>query len=97
MKQRNLKITEMAAQMEENPTSVTSYLNGNRKPRVEFIWKVIHFFPEADLNWLFRDDASGLHPSHEEKPQYSVPKTPDTIISNIEGDLKELKALLAQK
>jgi transcriptional regulator with XRE-family HTH domain len=97
MKQRGVNNKQLAEAIEENATSVTSYLNGNRQMRAAFIFKIINFFPEADLNWLFRNDTSGLHPANEDQVKYKVPKTPENLITNMEEELKELKALLAQK
>lgn len=97
LKAKDMKVKDLADALKENPGSVSSYLNGTRTPRYEFMMKIINFFSDADLNWLLRDDASGINPVGEEETKYQIPKTPETIIENIEGDLKELKALLAQK
>ena len=96
LKERKLSQKKFAEEIQEDPVSVNRYIKGSRPPKVEFITKVVDYFPEVDLNWLFRGIASTAL-ANEETVAYTVPKTPDVIIENIEAEIKVLKALLSQK
>ena len=96
LKERKLSQKKFAEEIQEDPVSVNRYLKGSRAPKVEFISKVVEYFPEVDLNWLFRGTASAAM-ANEQGAAYLVPKTPAGIIENIEGEIRELKALLSQK
>lgn len=97
LKERKITQKQFAEEIDWNKVSISQYIKGTRTPPVEFISKTIDYFRDVDLNWLLRDDATALDVAREEKSTYQVPKLPETLISNIEGNLKELKALLAQK
>ena len=96
LKERKLSQKNFAEAINEDPVSVNRYIKGSRPPKVEFISKVVDYFPEVDLNWLFRGTTS---PSiaNDEESVYTAPKTPTVIVEKIENELKELKALLSQK
>jgi transcriptional regulator with XRE-family HTH domain len=97
LKERKITQTKFAEEIDWNKVSISQYIKGSRTPPVEFINKTIEYFSDVDLNWLMRDDASSQEIAREEGSTYQVPKLPETIISNIEINLKELKALLSQK
>lgn len=94
LKERKLSQKDFSVSINEDPVSVNRYITGKRPPKVEFISKVIEFFPEVDLNWLFRGEVFHVNEASE---AYEIPRTPNTIISNIEKEIQELKALLPQK
>ncbi len=96
LEDRNLKQKDFATAIGEDPVSVNRYIKGSRPPKVEFINKVIKYFPDVDLNWLFRGKVLFLDEVSEEKATY-IPRTPDVIIEHIEENLKELKAKMSQK
>lgn len=97
LKNRGIKQNKFAEDIQEDPVSVNRYLKESRTPKVEFINKVVEYFPEVDLNWLFRGHGPSLDTLNEVPSAYEAPRTPQTLIENIEENLKELKAKLSQK
>src|SRR5690606_1105438 len=90
LKEQGISITDFAEEIGENRSLVTSYLNDKLTPSVKFLYKVIAYFPELDLNYLFRD-VSALG---EETPFYE--KSPQRLIKEIEERLDGLKQQLGE-
>jgi transcriptional regulator with XRE-family HTH domain len=97
LKEKGLSQAKFAREMEVNSVSVNQYIKGTRTPPVEFIQKVIDYFPEVDLNWLLREESNTTMMLQDAQAVYNVPITPATLIESIEKNLKELKAQLSQK
>ncbi len=79
----------------ELPTSLLSeYLNDKVTPSVKFLYMVIDFFPDMDLNYLFRDDYNnGI--VYEKTAEYET--NPKKLIDKIQRELEDLKGLVSQK
>lgn len=97
MKKEGLSQRQLAERTGEHNTAISSYLSGRRKPKVEFIMRIIEVFPKADLNWLFRGETEASYTVHDEQERYEIPQTPELLVENIEKNVKKLKALLSQK
>lgn len=97
LKDKGLSSKEFALKIDEHPTALSSMLSGNRKPKAEFILKLVEAFPEVDLNWLFRGETTRNNELREDEVSYSTPNTPEVLIEKIEENLRSLKAQLAQK
>lgn len=88
IKEKGITIKQFAIDIDENRTLVSNYLNDKSKPSVKFLYKTISYFPEMDLNYLFRE-SSDLN----EKPSiYGA--SPKKLIKEIEERLRELQRQL---
>lgn len=85
IKDKGITIKKFAEDIDENRSMVTNYLNDKTKPSVKFLYKTIAYFPELDLNYLFRD-PEGLQ---EQGSVYNAP--PEKLIKEIEERLHELR------
>lgn len=45
-------------------SSISHILSGRNKPSLDFVMKVLHFYPEVELYWLL--NGKGIFPSTEE-------------------------------
>lgn len=101
MKSRNMKQADLARATGDHSTAVSNYLNGNRKPKVEFLWNLIKIFSDVDLNWLFRDERNEkeipLINAKSEVPVDFVEDNPEKLIQEIQQKLEKLKGSLTQK
>lgn len=102
LKNRGITQKYFAESINENRTLVSDYLNENLKPSIKFLEKAIDYFPELDLNYLFKGDIPGL--VKEDVSSYAAPKTAAQIVSEIDlkmdeikFKLEELKEVLSQK
>lgn len=83
------KIGDLAEEFDMNYSQLSQYLNG-KKISIEFLTKIIKEFPEADLNWLLREDT--VNDSVQEQPEtYKSVLNNEQIISKIEDLLQNLK------
>ena len=94
--EKKLKQSAFAKQIDENKVTINQYIKGSRPPKVEFLMKLVSFFPDIDLNWLFRGTPLSDR-VNDEAESYGIPETPDVLIENIEKNLMALKAKLSQK
>ncbi|GGD84902.1 helix-turn-helix domain-containing protein [Planktosalinus lacus] len=91
LKARGISIKQFAEDLDENRSLVSNYLNDKSKPSVKFLYKTIAYFPDLDLNYLFRDHSE----VSETAPVYETP--PEKLIREIEERLNELKLQLNNK
>lgn len=91
LKLHGLTITRFAEEIGENRSLVTNYLNEKQQPSVKFLYKVIGFFPDLDLNYLFRGSSYLLG---EASTVYQ--KSPQKLIRDIEDCLEGIKHHIAQ-
>lgn len=98
LRSKGITATHYANVIDENRTQVNAYLNEKLKPSIKFIEKTIDYFPEMDLNYLFRDGDT----VNESVPIYSKP--PAQLVEEIQrkaGEIdamaQELKKRLTQK
>ena len=105
MKSRNMKQADLAKATGDHSTAVSNYLNGNRKPKVEFLWNLIRIFNDVDLNWLFRDDRdekqipliTGEPIASEDSISPLIEDNPEKLIEEIQQKLDDLKGSLTHK
>ncbi|MEP1487603.1 MAG: helix-turn-helix transcriptional regulator [Algibacter sp.] len=88
IKTKYIKLSDLAEKFDMNYSQLSQYVNG-KKVSIEFLVKIIQEFPEADLNWLLRDDVSDSVEEHSES--YKVILNNEQIIDKIESLLSELK------
>lgn len=97
IKTKHKTIGLFAEKIGMNYSQVSQYLNG-RQLSIEFIYKIIEEFPEADLNWLLRDNIDHTNAIvSESHPEYKIVRNPDQIIDTINVLLGELRSQLPQK
>ncbi|OEK07896.1 hypothetical protein A8C32_15580 [Flavivirga aquatica] len=88
------RLSDLAEKFDMNYSQLSQYMNG-KKISIEFLTKVIHEFPEVDLNWLLRDDKENV--VQEDPVSYKAILDNDQIIDKIEKLLIDLKSQLAKK
>lgn len=98
LKNRGITAKDFAKAIDENRTQVSDYINEKAKPSIKFLEKAIDYFPDLDLNYLFRD----VDTANEPVPIYS--KAPEQLVEEIQrkaGEIdamaQELKKSLSQK
>ncbi|TYA74842.1 helix-turn-helix domain-containing protein [Seonamhaeicola marinus] len=90
IKTKYSKLSDLAVKFDMNYSQLSQYVNG-KKISIDFLTKIIKEFPEADLNWLLRDDDAMVKENPEE---YKAILNNEQIIEKIEGLLQELKEKL---
>ena len=90
------KLSDLAEKFDMNYSQLSQYLNG-KKISLEFLNKIIEEFPEADLNWLLRDDNINDNRVQEHSESYKAVLNNEQIINKIEVLLDDLKNQLAKE
>lgn len=92
-------ISAFADKIEMNYSQVSNFVNDKVKPSIGFLNIMIREFPEADLNWLLREEEESVvnfvsdHPEKYSRPPLnSVEK-----IDQIKVLLEEIRLELPQK
>ncbi|MEC3906848.1 helix-turn-helix transcriptional regulator [Tamlana sp. 2201CG12-4] len=94
IKSKYSKLGDLAKKLDMNYSQLSQYVNG-KKVSIDFLHKIIQEFPEADLNWLLRDDPEDV--VNEGEPRYKPVLNNTQIISKIEVLLDDLKNQMPQK
>ncbi|WP_303318214.1 helix-turn-helix transcriptional regulator [Flavivirga abyssicola] len=92
IKSKYVKLSDLAEKFGMNYSQLSQYVNG-KKVSIDFLNKIIQEFPEADLNWLLRNDDI----LNESRPPYKVPLTNNQIIDKIEVLLADLKGQIEEE
>lgn len=87
------RLSDLAEKFDMNYSQLSQYING-KKVSLEFLTKIIEEFPEADLNWLLRDDYIVDDSVQEHPESYKAVLNNEQIINKIEVLLKDLKSQL---
>ncbi len=76
-------------------SSISHILSGRNKPSLEFILKILSYFPEVELYWLI--NGKGEFPSQNKtndiKVESSTPEVKTKIVENIK-DTKEIDRIV---
>ncbi len=97
IKSKYSRLGDLAEKFEMNYSQLSQYVNG-KKISIEFLTKIIQEFPDADLNWLLRNDSIKENNSVEEYSEsYKVILNNEQIIDKIEVLLSDLKNRITQK
>ncbi len=96
IKSKYSKLSDLAEKFDMNYTQLSQYVNG-KKISIDFLSKIIQEFPEADLNWLLRDDSSVDNSVNETATEYKAVMNNEQIIEKIEYLLKDLKKQLPEE
>lgn len=88
IKSKYSKLSDLAEKFEMNYTQLSQYVNG-KKVSIEFLAKIIKEFPDADLNWLLRNDYN------KEKNRAEEPNEPYRVILNNEQIIEKIESLLS--
>lgn len=89
------KLSDLAEKFDMNYSQLSQYVNG-KKVSIDFLTKIMYEFPEADLNWLLRDND--LDKGVQEEPErYKTILNNEQIINKIELLLQDLKSQLPDK
>ncbi|MDO5978117.1 hypothetical protein [Flavivirga spongiicola] len=92
IKTKYSKYGDLADKFEMNYTQLSQYING-KKISIDFLNKIIHEFPDADLNWLLRNDDI----LREDVEPYKATLTSKQIIDKIEILFEDLKDQIEEK
>ncbi|WP_034041543.1 helix-turn-helix domain-containing protein [Wocania ichthyoenteri] len=96
IKSKYSRLSDLAEKFEMNYTQLSQYVNG-KKVSIEFLTKIIQEFPDADLNWLLRNDSKKENNSVEEYNEpYKAILNNEQIIAKIEVLLSDLKDQIAK-
>lgn len=93
MDRDGVSLRELSEKFEMNYNLLSNYMSGSRKPSAVFMTKIINFWKDDDLNWIFR--GSDQNYVNENGIAYNVPKTPSSCIQIIERELAHLKQLVS--
>lgn len=93
IKSKYNRLGDLAEKFEMNYTQLSQYVNG-KKISIEFLTKIIEEFPEADLNWLLRNNALDDDKVQEHEESYKATLNNEQIIDKIEALLIDLKGQL---
>lgn len=96
IKSKYSRLGDLAEKFEMNYSQLSQYVNG-KKVSIEFLTKIIHEFPDVDLNWLLRDDTVSSEGVREDVEPYKTTLNNEEIIIKIEELLGELKGKLTEK
>lgn len=89
--ERNITQSAFAKAVDINASQLNQYIKG-KKPSVEFIYKVMEYFPDVDLNWLFDRKTDFV-----KEPELVYSKNPEHFIREIRYQLDLLEKNLSQK
>lgn len=82
-------------------SSLSHLLSGRNKPSLDFVLKILEFFPEVDLYWILNGKGSFPKNTNENENQISAPKeisNPTPILKNqMTGDLFSQLELTVEK
>ena len=95
IKSKYNRLGDLAEKFEMNYTQLSQYING-KKISIEFLTKIIHEFPDVDLNWLLREDSIRENNVQERVEPYKVMLNNEQIIDKIEVLLSDLKRQLVK-
>ncbi|MDO5972169.1 helix-turn-helix transcriptional regulator [Flavivirga aquimarina] len=90
IKTKYSKLGDLANKFGMNYTQLSQYVNG-RKISMDFLYKIIEEFPEADLNWLLRDDYISDNSLKEGDEPYKSTLTKKQIVDKMERLFADLK------
>ncbi|MCL6294083.1 helix-turn-helix domain-containing protein [Jejuia spongiicola] len=90
------KLSDLAEKFDMNYSQLSQYING-KKVSLDFLNKIIEEFPEADLNWLLRDDNINDNRVQEQSESYKAVLNNEQIINKIEVLLDDLKNQIAKE
>ncbi len=95
IKTKYTKLGDLAEKFDMNYSQLSQYING-KKVSLDFLTKIIEEFPEADLNWLLREDHTKGRSVQEQSEPYKAILNNEQIINKIEVLLNDLKNQLAK-
>src|SRR6478735_1859901 len=73
----SLNASSFADKIGVQRSSMSHLLSGRNKPSLDFILKIINFFPDVDLYWIL--NGSGIFPKNT-----VVSDNPNSTVSNLE-------------
>lgn len=96
MDDQGLSAKDFAQKLGVQPSAISHILSGRNKPSVEFLQKLLHAFPEVDLNYLISGMRSTLKASSAlkdvQEDEDSAPSptiTEKVILLKADGSFKE--------
>lgn len=96
IKSKYKRLSDLAEKFDMNYSQLSQYVNG-KKISIDFLTKIIQEFPDADLNWLLRDDSLKKDGVNETSGEYKTIMNNEQIIEKIEHLLKDLKNQLPEQ
>jgi len=72
----SLTASSFADKINVQRSSLSHLLSGRNKPSLDFIMKIIEFFPEVDLYWIINGKGSFPKNTNEAPPLFEVPMPP---------------------
>lgn len=86
----DLNASSFSDTIDFNRSTISHLLSGRNKPSLEFVMKILHKFPEVNIDWLV--DGKGDFPSNQEKLQFHEEETPKSNPPPIQEELLEEEA-----
>ena len=90
------KLGDLAEKFDMNYSQLSQYVNG-KKVSMDFLNKIIEEFPNADLNWLLRNDYISKNSLGEGVEPYKSPLTTKQIVDKMERLFVDLKDRIAEE
>lgn len=91
----DLSIRGLADRLDQRPSTVVNYCNGTQPPKLEFIEKILTFFPEISAEWLIRGKDPMFVTDHPDVSE--LKKKYETELLVKEGIIKELRSIILEK
>jgi len=95
---KQLSSSSFADEIQVPRSSISHLLSGRNKPSLDFVLKVVHSYPEIDLNWLLfgKETQTTIDQPTTEAEQEVVNRRSDSAIEKIvvfynNGQFKEYK------
>lgn len=82
MEHFGLSASSFADKISVQRSSISHLLSGRNKPSLDFVMKVLDFFPELNLYWLLNGSGTYLKKDSEEIIVNEVQNTPTPITEN---------------
>ena len=82
MEHFGLSASSFADKISVQRSSISHLLSGRNKPSLDFVMKVLDFFPELNLYWLLNGSGTYLKKDSEEITVNEVQNTPTPITEN---------------
>ncbi len=97
LKYNSIEQKDAAEKLEISAPQLSMMVNGKRPFHQETIEKLVKLWPDININWLFQEELSEENKVKEPGMGYIKTHEAEGIITDIEENLKKLRALVAQK
>ena len=75
-------------------SSISHILSGRNKPSLDFVMKVLSYFPEVELYWLMNGKGNFPSEAKKSKKNDTVPNSDISIIKSLSASEKEIDRIV---